>query len=101
MRLVLKSATLLTLVAATACAAQRPNVSLGLGPITCPPSMLELTEGPEAIDPNFVSRLSEPDQRYILRRESGWEASIDEANNKVIDGLAACTNYNRALEAAR
>lgn len=92
-----KVAMLLILLCATACASKPPEITLGLGPITCPPSLTVLEGGEEAIDPEFIARLSEEDQRYILQREAGWENSLDRANSKAVDGLQACADYNEAL----
>lgn len=99
MRLTSKLAILLTSIIATACASAGPNVTLGLGPITCPPSLLTQTEGPEAVDPNFVSSLSAANQRYVTRREAQWETALDEANTKGDDALETCAEYNRRLRA--
>lgn len=101
MRLISKVAILLTLLSATACASAGPSVTLGLGPITCPQSLLIQTQGPEAVDPNFVASLSTADQVYVNRREAQWESALDEANAKGDDALSACAEYNRRLRLLR
>ena len=54
-------------------------------------------EGQGEIDPEFVARLNDEDQVYILDREAGHEASLDAANSKADDALEACADYNRRV----
>lgn len=101
MRLTLKLATLLISPIASACASSGPTVSLGLGPIICPQSLQTEVPGPGAIDPNFVSRLGESDQDYILSYQSEWESALDESEAKSIDALETCADYNERLQRLR
>lgn len=98
---ILKLAMLPILLTATACATPDLNVSLGLGPIICPQSLQTEVHSPGPLDPNFVSRLGESDQDYILSYQSGWETAIDESEAKAADALETCTDYNERLQRLR
>lgn len=63
--------------------------------------MQQFDAGPAALDRNFVARLSDEDQTYILQRETEWEGSFAAERDKVMDGLQACSDYNRQLQELR
>ena len=81
----------------SACATPPPPVSLGLGPIICPRSVTEELKGLEEISSEFVSKLSEADQEYILSRETEWEAVVGLGNDSLADAMDACSDYNSRL----
>jgi len=58
---------------------------------------LSLEQGQSEIDAEFIGRLNDDDQRYILDREVGHEAALDRANAKASDALEACADYNNRL----
>lgn len=100
----LKLALMPICLAVTACATPRTPISIGLGPITCPQSLLENDPAPEAIDPNVVRNLPDDIQVYLLAYLSQWEDWGARQVDKHGQSLEACSDYNhqlRELENAR
>jgi len=79
------------------CGTTRPNVSLGLGQITCPASALTEVERPETIDPRVLSQMPAPISEYVILRESAWETALANASQVQVDTLTLCADINRRV----
>ena len=99
MRLILKLLCLPIVSSAIACASVAPGAIANLGPIICPASLLEETEGPGEIPGAFLEGLTKDQSDYVLQRESSWEAAFDEVTSKGDDALDTCAAYNQRLRA--
>lgn len=86
----------ITLIGA-GCATRPPNVSLGLGTVTCPASFLTPAASPDPFAAPILSQMSAEAATYVLERESWWETVLANGEQAKIDGLTFCTDINRLV----
>ena len=98
MRLMLKLLCLPIVTSAMACASAGPPVTLTLGPIICPASLLlEEPQIPNEISAALLAKLPKEDSDLLVQRDAQWEAAVDEALSRGDDALEACGDYNQRL----
>ena len=90
-----KLALLPIALCASACAGQRPTISLGLTQITCPASLRVEADDQGEIDPALLALLPPTWQAYLIVREAGWENIRASGEHAKADGLEACADFNR------
>lgn len=100
MRQLLKISTLLIALTMTACETSRPQISLGLGPITCPASAMQNIDHPPTLDRPMLDQMTPEASAYVTSREAWWDTVLANAEQIQIDTLNLCRDVNNA-EASR
>ena len=100
MIILFKISTLLITITLSACATNRPTVSLGLGQITCPASALEDLNAPPTMDRQLLSQMSEEASREVANREAWWDSILASARQIQVDTLNLCRDVNNAAASA-